>query len=217
MASTTASLPHRIARRLLTAAGLRRTTTGPTSDRLTVALVLPLQGAAADWMLEQQIDLLRRIGRNPGLEGPPHVTLKMGFKTRDLAGLRRWMDRLAADTPAQTLQLSGLDRFDEGILFLDLQPGAELEALRQRVLRELASGFAVPPGPVEDQRFRFHATLTHGLPADTLQTEQRRLEALRPAFTATAEALELWLDAGSHWVPVHRARLGAATPPIRID
>lgn len=183
---------------------------GPGATRpgpCTVAVVLPLEGQAGSWMLQQQIDLLRRLGHNPGLAGAPHVTLKMGFKTQELDPLRTWLDELGASTAAQQVRLQGIDCFPQGVLFLNVVETAALEALRQQVLQELAGRFGVQPGAVEDHRFRFHATLTCDLPAALLQQEQQRLEALAAGFIEPVAALELWLDAGSHWVRLHRTLL----------
>lgn len=178
------------------------------AESCTVAVVLPLEGQAGRWMVQQQIDLLRRIGRHPGLGAAPHLTLKMGFKTREPEVLQAWLDRLGADTPPLDIQLGGVDRFPEGVLFLDVVESAPLQALRRRVLHELASEFGVQPGSVEDEGFRFHATLTFDLPPALLDGEQLRLSALAPQFIESVSALELWLDVGSHWAKLHRTPMG---------
>ena len=202
------ALLQRGLRRLRRSWGLHCAAGTPRPDGFTVAVVLPLEGQAGRWMQQQQIDLLRRIGPHPGLSAVPHVTLKMGFKTGQPAALQSWLDRLGADTPPLDIQLGGVDRFPEGVLFLDVVESAPLQALRRRVLHELASEFGVQPGSVEDEGFRFHATLTFDLPPALLDGERQRLSALAPQFIESVSALELWLDVGSHWVRLHRTPMG---------
>jgi 2'-5' RNA ligase len=204
---------HALVRRLRAAAGalLRRSPPGaPTlrdHRRLTVAVVLPLGGEAGRWMLDQQLGMLQRHGCNPGLDAPPHVTLKMGFKVDATAPVERWLADLAAQIAPFTLRLRGIGRFDEGILFLDVERDAALEALRRHVLAELQAGFGVVPQPIEDDRFHFHATLTYGLPGKALDAEQQRLLALAPAFDVPIDHLALWVHGGEHWVALDRQPL----------
>ena len=210
------ALLQRGLRRLRRSWGLPCAAGTPRPDGFTVAVVLPLEGQAGRWMLQQQIDLLRRIGLHPGLSAAPHVTLKMGFKTGQPAALQSWLDRLGVDTPPLDIQLGGVDRFPEGVLFLDVVESAPLEALRRRVLHELARGFGIQPGSVEGEGFRFHATLTFDLPPALLDEEQQRLKAASPHFIESVAALELWLDVGSHWVRLHRTPMGGcATADFR--
>lgn len=204
---------HALARRLRAAVGvlLRRSPPGaPTvrdQRRLTVALVLPLGGAAARWMLEQQLAMLQRHGCNPGLDAPPHVTLKMGFKVDTTAPVERYLAELAGALAPFTLRLQGIGRFDEGIVFLDVAPDAALEALRLRVLADLQARFGVVPQAIEDDRFHFHATLTYDLPDAALDAEQQRLTALAPTFDAAIDHLALWVHGGEHWVALDRQPL----------
>lgn len=208
---------HALARRLRAAVGvlLRAAPPGaPTvrdQRRLTVAVVLPLAGEAARWMLDQQLAMLQRHGCNPGLDAPPHLTLKMGFRVDATAPVERWLAELADTVAPFTLRLQGIGRFDEGILFLEVERDAALEALRLRVLAELQARLGIVPQAIEDERFHFHATLTYDLPTASLDAEQQRLSALAPAFDTRVEQLALWVHGGEHWVALAQQPLRGST------
>jgi 2'-5' RNA ligase len=198
-------LAHRAVRRARGTLGIQR---AANFRRLEVALVLPLADEAHNYATRIQVELLRRYGQNDGLAAPPHLTLKLGFKTADLAPLAAYVDGLARETPPLEVRLPRFDAFDEGILFLDVEPTPELDRLRRRIVREVEERFAVPPRPLEGDLFRFHVTLAYGLPKKTFAAERARFAAERPpSLRFEARSIEMICDTGGRWTCYHRAEL----------
>lgn len=185
----------------------RRVSARAQEQRLTAAIVLPLGGAIGSWMVRTQFDLLRRRGSNPALEASPHVSLKLGFKVPDLEPVAEWLERLAREIPPLELELRGLGRFDEGIVYVAVVPRPELELLRRRILRELRTEFGIREGRFEGDEFTFHASLAHGLPRAVLDDEMDRLASADVAFREVSRFVELWAHVGTHWVTYRRAAL----------
>ena len=180
---------------------------GGADRRMTAAVVLPLAETSSNWMVRSQIDLLRRRGRNPALEASPHVSLKLGFKVADPEPLAAWLERLARESPPVQLTLRDVGRFEEGIIYVNVVATPELERLRQRVLRDLRTEFGVAPGRFEGDEFRFHATLTYGLPREAVDDELAALRRERVEFRETSRFVDLWLHTGTHWLTYRRAVL----------
>jgi 2'-5' RNA ligase len=185
----------------------RRRLLGRLDGRTTAAIVLPLGEESSNWIARVQFDLLRRRGCNAALEASPHVTLKLGFRVPELEPLAEWLERLAREVPPIELTLRDVGRFDEGILYLGVVPTPQLGGLRQRILRDLRTEFGIRPGEIEDDRFKFHATLTSGLPRDVLDAEHRALGTAAVEFHETSRFLALWAYTGTHWVTYRRAPL----------
>jgi 2'-5' RNA ligase len=133
-----------------------------------------------------------------GPEAPPHVTLKLGFAAR-ARPLARHLAALAAEVAPLSLEILGPATFDEGILFLDVARSSALDALRRRLLAELAARFGVAPLPLEaGEGFRYHLTLGH-LARPALEAARRSLDG-RAFPSGTAERLGLLRFAGDRWV-----------------
>jgi hypothetical protein len=133
-----------------------------------------------------------------GPDAPPHVTLKLGFAARAVRPHARHLAALAAEVGPVPLEVLGPATFEEGILFLDVARSAALDALRRRLLAELAARFGVAPLPLEaGEGFRYHLTLGH-LPPPALDLARRGL-AGRTIPSATAERLALLRFAGDRW------------------
>ena len=198
-------LAYRAVRRARGTFGIQR---AANFRRLEVALVLPLADEAHNYATRFQVELLRRLGQNDGLAAPPHVTLKLGFKTADLDAVAAYVDEVARETPPLEIRLPRFDAFDDGILFLDVEPTPELDRVRRRIVREVEARFAVPPRPLEGDQFRFHVTLAYGLPKKLFAAERARLLAERPPpLRFEARSIEMICDTGGRWTCYHRAAL----------
>ena len=126
---------------------------------MQLAVVIPLDGEAANHATKLQIEILRKYGRNPGLDACPHITLKMGFETTDIAPFEEYLGHLAGETFPLEITIRDFGTFDEGILFLDVEPNPALESLRQRILSDLSAQHGVEALEIEGPQFRFHVTL----------------------------------------------------------
>lgn len=184
--------------------------------RLEIAFVLPLSDEAHNYMRRIQVAILRRRGTIGALTATPHITLKLGFKTSDLGGFEEYLDELARVTPPVDIRLNGFDRFEEGIIFLDVEPDPALEQLRRRIVQDLIVRFGIPPSPLEGDRFHFHATLAHGLTKRQFETEFQSVTGPAPHFTFKARSLAILCHMGSHWITYRRANLQGNTPQTSL-
>ncbi|MFZ2650028.1 MAG: 2'-5' RNA ligase family protein [Burkholderiaceae bacterium] len=174
---------------------------------LEIAFVLPLNDAAHNYMTKLQVDILKKHGVNQGLAAPPHITLKLGFKATELGSYENYLDELAKTTAPVEIGLNNIGKFEEGILFLDVEQNHKLDHLRRRIVRELSSRFGVQPRPLEGDRYHFHATLAYGLGDRRFKDEYELLSSLAPKFHFKAKSIELLLHNGVHWVTYRRAAL----------
>jgi len=177
------------------------------ASQVTAAVVLPLGVASSNWICRAQFEALRRYGSNPGLEASPHVSLKLGFKVAELEPIAQYLERLSLEVAPVQLTLRGVGSFDEGIIYLGVDATPGLERLRRRILRDLMDQFGVRPGQLEGDQFKFHATLSYGLPAHAMKDEMKRLGGMRPRFEEDCRTLELWVHTGTHWFSYRRAGL----------
>ena len=202
------SLVRNLARRVVSRAkrslGVER---AETLARPEIAFVLPLGEDAHNFMTQLQVEILRRHGVNDGLTAVPHITLKLGFKTPDLAVFADYLDEVAKSTPAFEITLRGISSFEEGIIFVDVEPSPELDQLRRRIVRELSERFQITPKPLEDNRFHFHATLAYGLPQTVFEQEIARLSPLKPSFCFEARTIAMLCHTGDHWITYRLAAL----------
>jgi 2'-5' RNA ligase len=197
-----------IARRLRSY--LRRARLLPGSHpapRSTAAIVLPLGPASSNWVSRAQFETLRRNGANPGLEASPHVSLKLGFQVEELEPIAAYLERLSLEVEPIELALREVGVFEEGISFLDVVATPRLDRLRRRILRDLQDGFGVRPREIEGDQFRFHATISYGLPGPALAEELERLREERIQFHEICRSIELWVHTGTHWSCYRRAAL----------
>jgi 2'-5' RNA ligase len=202
---TVTDLGYRAVRRARGTFGIQR---AANFRLLEVALVLPLADEPHNYAIGVQVDLLRRYGQNDGLAAPPHITLKLGFKTADLGAVAAYVEEIARETAPLEVSLPRFDAFDEGILFLAVEPTAELDKLRRRIVRDVEERFAVPPRPLEGDLFRFHVTLAYGLPRKIFAAERARLASERPPpLRFPARSIEMICDTGGRWTCYHRAAL----------
>lgn len=185
--------------------------------QLEIAFVLPVNHAAHNYITRLQVQILKRHGVNQGLTAPPHITLKLGFKARDLLGYENYLDEISKTTAPFEIGVGNIGKFEEGILFLDVEPNPDLDCLRRRIVSELANRFGVVPRPLEDDRYHFHVTLAYGLSNRRFRDEYRTLSSLVPKFRFEARSIEMLLHNGVHWVTYRRAGLtGSNNSPSSI-
>jgi 2'-5' RNA ligase len=198
------TLARRLASRARRSLGIER---AASLARPEVAFVLPLGDEAHNFMTELQVEILRRHGCNEGLTAAPHITLKLGFKTADLGPFAGYLDELARSTPPFEITMRGISSFEDGIIFLDVEPSASLDQLRRRIVRELSERFQIEPRPLEGDQFHFHATLAYGLPRKAFEEELALLSRMTPSFRFQAQTLAMLCHTGDHWITYRRAAL----------
>jgi 2'-5' RNA ligase len=163
-----------------------------------------------------QLELERRYGANPGLDAPPHITLKLGFEVGRWEPFERYLDELAATTEPFELAVGDLGFFDEGVVFLEVERHPRLEALRRRILADLRARFGVEPYLLEaGDAFRFHVTVARDLAPVAFADARRSLQVSRPALRFRLERLALLRSAGEGWVAGRTATLTGPGPSPR--
>ena len=185
---------------------------GPV-DQVHLAVVIPLGEEAAHQATGLQIEILRKFGYNPGLDAYPHITLKMGFDVTEIAPFEALLDRIASEVCPFDITVGGFDSFEEGILFLDVEPNSALEKLRQRVLAELSAEHGVKPAAIEGAQFRFHVTVAHGFTRRDFDELKRSYASRKIALNFTACRLALFCHTGHHWVCCKQAVLREEEQP----
>jgi 2'-5' RNA ligase len=151
-------------------------------------------------MRRLQLRIVQEYGANSGIEGPPHLTLKQGFAAPAIEPFEQYLDRVAAEIAPFEITLRGIDAFDDGVIFLDVAPNPALEALRRRVVHDLATEFGVIPNALEGDRFRFHATLAQGLPRGAFERARQALRGVDVEYRFVCDTLGLLCDPGSGWI-----------------
>jgi len=174
---------------------------------MQLAFVIPLDDANSNQATRLQLGILQEYGRNPGLDAPPHITLKMGFGATDIAPFEIYLDQLASDVAPFDISIKNFGCFDEGILFLDVESNPALESLRQRILADLSRLHGIGAEPVEGTDFRFHVTLAHGFSKQEFARLRDSHASREIHFKFTARHIDLFCHTGNHWVTCKRASL----------
>ncbi|HQR29026.1 MAG TPA: 2'-5' RNA ligase family protein [Anaeromyxobacteraceae bacterium] len=176
---------------------------------IEVAVVLLLDDPVLNWIRRFQLGMENKYGANPALPTTPHVTLKLGVPVQDLEALAALVDRVAAESRPIQLEAEGIDFFDDGIVFLAVSAGPELESLRQRVLDVLRREMGIVGYPLEEAgRFRYHVTLARDLARGRFEEVRATLDRRTPAFRIHADRLALLCWVRDSWVTCHRVELG---------
>ena len=176
-------------------------------DQVQLALVIPLADQAACEVTRLQVEILRKYGRNPGLEAFPHITLKMGFRATDIRPFEEFVEKLASEIPPFEITVNGFDSFDDGILFLNVEENRILKNLRQRILGELSTNHGVQAEPIEGAQFRFHITMAYGFSPSEFQTLRKVYASRELRFTFRASHIDLFCHTGQQWVTYAHALL----------
>lgn len=189
------------------------TRSGPI-EQVQLALVIPVDEKFAQEVTRIQIEILRKYGRNPGLQAYPHITLKMGFSARDIAPFEKYVEKLASEVPSFEIAVRNFDSFEDGILFLNVEPNPALDRLRQRVLFDLMEGHGIKPEEIEGAQFRFHVTLAHGLANPEFDELRESFATREMQFKFNARHIDLFCHTGQQWVSyIHAAMRDARHHP----
>jgi 2'-5' RNA ligase len=167
--------------------------------QLGIAILVPdeVHNAMRRW----QLMAATVCGANAALKVHPHITLKQPFHAKTLAPIEHYFDALVANLEPVEIHLDGMGSFvNEGVVFLDVSAGADLEPLRLRVLRDLREQYSVKPRDIEDDRYKFHATVAYGLPAGTFDRAWEALRDIEARFSFWLESLGLFYYTGEAWV-----------------
>lgn len=166
-----------------------------------VAYVLLLSDELDNYLRRLQVELERRYGQNRALSTPPHITLKLGVPTTDLAPFERYLDRIVQEIEPFDVAVQGIDFFDEGIAFLRVEEEPRLEAVRQRIVQDLSETLSIEPYALETGgRYRFHVTLAHGLDPRAFARARVELDRATPRFRFTVETMALLAYTRDFWI-----------------
>jgi 2'-5' RNA ligase len=205
-------LPARVRRAVRVLRGKPRT--------WTVAFVVLPSDEVHNRVAALQARLLEKHGATIAI---PHLSLKLGFDVTDLEPYARYFDALSKDVEPIEIRLAGISRFDEeryeeGIIFVDVEHNPRLEALRRRILRDLRQLFGVSPYPVEeDDRFHFHITLAYDLPERRFREAYEELKSVPIREGFVLRRLCLLCHTGEAWVSYRQADVGDAGGRGRAD
>ena len=179
-------------------------------ERLETAIALLLDDDAAhNNMRKLQINILKNVGANDGLTAPPHITLKLGFKTSDLVGLSNYLDNLAMTLKPMAVNLKDFGSFDsDGYIFVGISKNIDIEALRKRILSDVEIRFGARPYSIEGDEFHLHATLAYGLPRNSFSLEYDRLREQNFALHSTIKTIALLCWVNNYWVVYKKATIG---------
>lgn len=199
---------RRIVRALLRRSGLRRASRAQTFEIAFAAIV---GDDVHNDVAKLKLDILTRYGRNPGIEATPHITLKLGFPVaiEEVRVFEEYFDRLLADLAPFPIRVTGVDFFDEGIVFLDVEPSPPLDRLRRRIVADLSARHGIPPHRLEGDEYRFHVTAGYVAPRD-LPDARREFQGRVRESTFSFDTLAMLCHTGSEWVTYKRARLRGA-------
>ncbi len=182
--------------------------------RYQLGYVIPLSDEMHNSLRRIQLELLRENGADIAIESNLHITLKQAFEVLDVASFEQHFDQLLASVRPFRVQAKGFGVFDEGIIYMDVVQTDVLAKLRLRILRELSAMFCVEPNPMEDHRYRFHATIAYSSSVICLERSQNLLRDLDLNFDFTCSELELLLHTGREWITYRRSRLSPAREPV---
>jgi 2'-5' RNA ligase len=172
-----------------------------------VALVALVSDAAHNYVRALQVSLAQQFGIGLDLTATPHITLKLGFRATDLAPFAAYLDRLVEEVEPFEIMLRDFDAFAGGVVFMDVAPNAPLEALRRRVVAELAERHGVPPYPLEGDAYRLHVTIASDLSRRDLRRVRGLLDTVRAEFRFNLRSLGLLCHTRGRWITYRRAEL----------
>jgi 2'-5' RNA ligase len=180
---------------------------GGTGELFEVAYVFLVSDQLNNYVRKAQVELEARHGRNLALSTVPHITLKLGVPAGSLEPFERHFDRLVAEVEPFEVCVQGFDFFEEGIIFLGLEPQPRLEELRRRILSELSEQLGIEPYDLEKgDRYRFHVTVAHGLTPVEFERARHSLDRETPRFRFTVDRMGLFCYTRDFWFTY---RLGA--------
>jgi len=180
--------------------------------RLKIAFVLLCDDNVNRHVRKIQLDILKRHGINEGLSAPPHITLKLGFKTTDIAQFEDYLEELSRTIEPFEISIQGFDVFSEdGILFLNIKRSEALEQLRRRIINDLAERFAIQPYEIEGDKFRFHISVAYGLPKRRFLAEHARHSRTEPVLHFQADSLAILCFAEQNWITYRKVSLRQET------
>lgn len=197
-------------------AALLRGAGKPQPRGVRLAYVIPVSDEARNYMRRVEVEVLGRYGPDPALDEDAHITLKQGFIAPALEPFVRHLDEVAAEVEPFEVVMSGIGAFERGILFVDVRPDPPLEALRQRVVRDLSARFGVEPYALEGAGYRFHATLAYGLSDADAARARRTLEA-EPVEFRFPLTLGLLYHTGARWIMYRTVSVGRAAARSRLQ
>lgn len=193
---------RRAAERLRGLAGRRR-------QRVQVAYAILVGDEVQGLFGELQKNVVDALGATPPLHAVPHITLKLGFDVTAMEPFERYVDELARDVAPFEIRVGGVDFFDEGVVFLDVERSPELDALRHRIVSDLSKRHGVQPYPLEGDVFRYHVTIAYGLSTADLDRARRSLSRATEPHRFALQTLGLLTHDGDRWTTHKQATLAA--------
>ncbi|MBI5307187.1 MAG: 2'-5' RNA ligase family protein [Planctomycetes bacterium] len=131
----------------------------------------------------------------------------MGFEVTDIDSFSFYFEKLAREIKPFEIRMKGIDFFDEGIIYLDVEKNTQLETLRQKILRDLSQDHGIKPYPIEGNQFHFHATLAYGLSKNDFKTACKSFKKHDVEFKFMLEKIGLLCYIGDQWITYKKAML----------
>ena len=157
-------------------------------------------------MRRLQLTVAEHCGRNPALKQTPHITIKQPFHAKALGPVEEYFDTLVSTLERFPVRLRGIGFFEEdAVAYVGLEPDPRLERLRLRVLQGLSDRFGVRPREIEDERYRFHATLAYGLPGEQFPRVRAALAGAHVDFQFMLDTMGLFYYTGEEWIVYKRS------------
>ena len=186
-----------------------------------IAYVILVSDEVHNYMSKLQLDILKQYGANPGIKASPHITLKLGFNVSNIEPFEEYFDELVGAIDPFEICIKNIGFFDEGIIFMDVEPTQQLDRLRHRILHDLSVRHGIKPYPLEGDRYHFHATLAYGMPKHDFVQARAKLENLKVEFRFVLETLGLLCSTGEdsyEWITYKRSILSRSiAKPLRKD
>ena len=173
----------------------------------SVAYVILMSDEIHNIITKWQINILDKYGTNSGLTAMPHLTLKLGFEVTCLDQYEKYFDNLVKDIEPFEICVNGINKFEDGIIFVDVEKNPRLDQLRRRILNDLHQQFGVKPYRLEGDQFRFHVTLAYGLPISNFikAYEELKIRPIQASFMLSK--MSLFCHSGENWVSYKQATI----------
>ncbi|MEW5983873.1 MAG: 2'-5' RNA ligase family protein [Acidobacteriota bacterium] len=197
----------RMYREALRAAEHLRPSVWPRARRFEIAYAILVNDEVHQFVNRMQTDVVRTCRVRPLLHETPHITLKLGFRVSAFEPFEAYLETLARETDPFEIGVRDVGFFDEGIIFLDVEPNAAFERLRHRILRDLSERHGIEPYAIEGDQFHPHVTVAFGLSSHDVEHAKAVFGGAGARFHFMLEALGLLCQTSTQWVTRKRANL----------
>lgn len=94
-------------------------------------------------------------------KAPTHFTLKDIFETEDIREVEQVLEAFAREHRAAVITLEGYNRFDDNVIFMDIELSEEARALFESFIETLKEISWMQWGPYDAEERKFHCSLAY--------------------------------------------------------